>query len=152
MGKVYSPGVSTAMPDDADQGYLAAGLEAAPADVDAIVAAARAIADDLAAGRISQDEVDKARQPMVAARLQAQSRNSAWASILSEAPHAPAVLDELLAYPRQMAAISLDDVRRAAATWLKREPILVRALPADETSIQRPVSATSPGREEQAPR
>jgi zinc protease len=129
MGKVYAPSVSTSMPDDADQGFLAAAFEGSPGDMESLVAAAKAIARDLAAGSISQEEVDRARQPMVSTRLQAQTRNSAWAGILAEISHHPAVADELLAFPAAMAAISVDDVRAAAAAWLNREPLVSTALP-----------------------
>ncbi|MDB5669724.1 MAG: hypothetical protein JWO25_683, partial [Alphaproteobacteria bacterium] len=48
MGKVYSPGVVTSMPDFADQGFLAVGMEAAPGDLPSLIVAARAIATELA--------------------------------------------------------------------------------------------------------
>ncbi|MGZ8998301.1 MAG: M16 family metallopeptidase, partial [Allosphingosinicella sp.] len=137
MGKTYSPTVGSAMPDAADEGFLAAAMEATPADIDELVAAARAIAAELVAGKISQEEVDSARDPMVAARVQAQSRNEAWAGILSASLRHPEAFDELLAYKGQMQALTLDDVRRAAAKWLARAPFVATALPA------RPTTATA---------
>jgi zinc protease len=145
MGKVYAPSVATSTPDDADQGFLAAAFEGSPGDMESLVAAAKAIARDLATGSISQDEVDKARQPMVSARLQAQSRNSAWAGILAEISHHPAVADELLAFPAAMAAISVDDVRAAAAAWLKREPFVSTALPAPKPGASPSAAEGAPG-------
>jgi zinc protease len=129
MGKTYSPTVASAMPDAADEGFLAAAMEATPADIDGLVGAARAIAAELAAGKISQEEVDSARDPMVAARLQAQSRNEAWAGILSASLRHPEAFDELLAFKAQMQALTLDDVRGAAAKWLARSPFVATALP-----------------------
>jgi zinc protease len=136
MGKVYSPAVSNVMIDAADQGHVAAIIEATPADLHALVAAARGVAAELASGRISQAEVDAARQPLVAARLQAQSHNAAWAGILSHMLRNPEALDELVRYQADMDALSLDDVRRAAATWLKRDPIVARALPRPATAAR----------------
>jgi predicted Zn-dependent peptidase len=118
------------MPDAADQGYLAASIETSAADLDQVIAAARAIAAELAAGRISQEEVDAARSPLVAARVQAQTQNDAWAGILSLTNRFPVAMYELTRYDSDMAAIGLDDVRRAAATWLKRDPVIGRAVPA----------------------
>lgn len=129
MGKAYSPLVSNVMIDSADEGYVAAMIEATPADLDALVAAARALAAELAAGRISQAELDEARAPLVAARLQAQERNEAWAGILSHSFRHPEAIDELTRFEADMRALSLEDVRRAAATWLKRDPMIARALP-----------------------
>jgi zinc protease len=137
MGKTYSPTVASAMPDGADQGFLAAMMEATPADIDSLVAAARSIAADLAAGRISQEEVNEARDPMVAARIQAQGRNEAWAGILAASVRHPEAFDELLAFKGQMQALTLDDVRRAASKWLGRAPFVSTALPA------RPTTATA---------
>jgi zinc protease len=129
MGKAYSPLVSNVMIDDADDGYLAAVIESTPADVDGLIAAARALAADLAADRISQAELDEARAPLVAARLQAQERNEAWAGILSHSFRHPEAIAELTRFEADMKALTLDDVRRAALTWLGREPMIARALP-----------------------
>jgi zinc protease len=130
MGKAYSPLVSNVMIDSADDGYVAAVMEATPADLDALIAAARGVAAELAAGRISQAELDEARTPLVAARLQAQERNEAWAGILSHSIRHPEAIAELTRFEADMRALSLEDVKRAAATWLARNPMIARAIPA----------------------
>jgi zinc protease len=129
MGMVYSPSVANPMPDYADQGYMAAQLETSPKDLGAVVAAARAIAAELAAGRISQEEVDRAREPLIAARRQVQQENAAWAGVISASARAPEAMRELLGYEADMKALTLDDVKKAAAVWLNREPIVAKALP-----------------------
>lgn len=130
MGKVYSPAVGDYMPDNADQGYLAATIEATPADLGALVTAARQIAAELAAGGITQQEVDEARAPLVAERSQAMTRNEAWAGVMSHSVRYPEALEELTRYKEMMEALTLADVRKAAATWLKPQPIVSTALPA----------------------
>ena len=129
MGMVYSPTVANPMPDDADQGYMAAQLETAPKDLERVVAAARAIAAELAAGRITQEEVDRAREPLIAERKQLQAENGAWAGTISAAARHPDAMRELTGYETDMRALTLADVKKAAATWLVREPILSKALP-----------------------
>jgi zinc protease len=129
MGMVYSPTVANPMPDDADQGYMAARLETAPKDLDAVVAAARAIARELVAGRITQEEVDRAREPLIAERRQLQAENAAWAGTISAAARHPEAMRELTGYEADMRALTLADVKKAAATWLAREPVLSKALP-----------------------
>lgn len=129
MGMVYSPSVENPMPDFADQGYMAARLETAPKDLEAVVAAARAIAVELAAGRITQEEVDRAREPLIAERKQLQAENGAWAGTISAAARYPEAMRELLGYEKDMRALTLADVRKAAATWLTRSPIVAKALP-----------------------
>ena len=137
MGKVYSPTVASVMPDYADQGYLAASVEGSPADIDQLVAAAREIGAELAAGRISQEEIDTARDPLIAARRQAQNRNEAWAGVLSAALRHPEALDELLAYEGQLKALTLEDVRKAAKDWLSRPPMVSVAMPAGAPTATR---------------
>jgi zinc protease len=129
MGKVYNPAVRNPMPDYGDQGYLSATLEAAPADLDALVAAARRIAAEMAAGHIDPEELDRARQLLVAERIEAQRRNASWAGVISATRDESDVLADLTLYPQQMAALTLDEVRAAAAQWLKRDPVIARALP-----------------------
>ena len=129
MGLVYSPEVVKPMPDGADQGYMAAQLEAAPKDLDKVIAAARAIAAELAAGRIGEEEVDRAREPLIAAGRQLQQENAAWAGAISAAARTPEAMRELLGYEADMRAVTLADVRQAAAAWLSRDPILAKALP-----------------------
>jgi zinc protease len=129
MGKVYDPAVSDPMPDFADQGFLSVTLQATPGDLDALVAAAKNIAADLASGSISQAEIDRERRLLVAARLDARQRNAPWADVIAGTRDEAVAMDELLAYPDQMAALTLDDVQKAAATWLKGAPAIVRALP-----------------------
>jgi zinc protease len=134
MGKVYEADVSNPMPDYGDQGSIFAEIQATPADLDSLVAVARRIAGDLAAGNIRQDELDRARQLLVAQRTPMQKENAAWAGQISEAGENPHALDDLLLYPAQMAALTLDDVRGVAATWLKHEPMVVRSLPQAPTT------------------
>ncbi|HEX5182534.1 MAG TPA: insulinase family protein [Allosphingosinicella sp.] len=129
LGKVYEADVSNPMPDYGDQGWMSAEIQATPADLDALIGVARTIAADLAAGNIRQDELDRARQLLVAARTPLQKENGPWAGAISDAAENPHIFDDLLLYPGEMAALTLDDVRKAASTWLKREPLVVRSLP-----------------------
>jgi predicted Zn-dependent peptidase len=105
-------------------------LEPSATDVDQVIAAAKRIAGELASGTVTQAELDAARTPLVAARVQSQKVNEPWASILSLTNRYPVAMYELVRYDEDMAAIGLADVRKAAATWLKREPLVGRALPA----------------------
>ncbi len=64
------------------------------------------------------------------ADLAQKSRTSAlWADVLSAARDEPGVLDEVRATPELLAAISLDEVKAAAAKWLRPLPIEMTALP-----------------------
>jgi zinc protease len=134
MGKVYSPMVSNSMPDHGDQGVLTAAIEGGPGEVDVLIAAVRTVAAELAAGGISQDEVEQAREPLLAARRQMKDSNSMWANMLAVGYRHPSAYDEVLRYEEQMRAVGLDDVRRAAARWLTPEPVVAVALPAQRAA------------------
>ncbi|HEX8468181.1 MAG TPA: insulinase family protein [Allosphingosinicella sp.] len=130
MGKVYAPSVGLATPDDADQGILTVVLEAAPGDIRPLVEAARGVAGELARGAISQEELDAARTPLLASADQALSENGAWASMIAHAGSDRAALRELTGLRSDLEALTIEDVRRAAATWLSPAPVLARAIPA----------------------
>ena len=130
MGKVYAPSVGLATPDDADQGILTVTLEAAPEELRPLVEASLAVAGDLAKGGISQEELDAARTPALASADQAQRENGAWASIIAYAGSDRSALRELTGLRSDLEALTVEDVRRAAATWLTPNPMLARALPA----------------------
>ena len=129
LGKSYWSTVASEMPDQADQGILQTLIESTPGDIDALVGIARQTAADLAAGKLSQQDLDTAREPLIAARLQAQNSNAAWAGVISHSYRHPETLDELVGYERMLRALSLDQVRKAASTWLARAPVVSIAVP-----------------------
>jgi zinc protease len=130
MGKVYAPSVGIATPDDADQGILTVTLEAAPDEIGPLVQAARKVAAELAGGAISPDELDAARTPLMASADQAQRENAPWASLIAHAGADRTALRELTGLRSDLEALTIEEVRRAAATWLKPAPMLSRAMPA----------------------
>ncbi|HEX9963591.1 MAG TPA: insulinase family protein [Allosphingosinicella sp.] len=129
MGKVYAPSVTMASPDNADQGMIGVTLEASPEEIRGLVDATLAVAGDLAGGTITQEEVDSARTPVLANADQALSDNAAWASMIAYASTEPTAMRELTGLRADMEVLTLDDVRRAAATWLKPRPMIARAVP-----------------------
>jgi zinc protease len=129
MGKVYAPVVAMNTPDAADQGALSVALEGSPQDIGPLVEAALAVAGELAQGRISQEEVDAARTPVLASAGQALRDNGAWASAIAYAALDPPAMRELTGLRSDLEALTLDDVRRAASTWLTPRPMVARALP-----------------------
>jgi zinc protease len=129
MGKVYAPTVGLATPDDADQGILTVVLEAAPDDIRPLVEAARGVAGELAGGAISKEELDAARTPLLASADQALSENGSWAAMISHAGSDRAALRELTELGSDLEALTIDEIRRAAATWLSPTPMLSRAIP-----------------------
>ena len=129
LGIVYAPTVGTRSPDHADQGYLAASFEAAPADLDRLIGITREIAREIAGGAITDKELVEAREPMLANGRQAIARNASWASALSDSSRSGEGIEEITRFEALAAGVTLDDARRAAATWLTRDPMVSVALP-----------------------
>jgi zinc protease len=132
MGKVYAPSVAMASPDDADQGIFSVSLEATAEELRPLIEAALGVAGELAKGAISQAEVDAARTPILASADQAQRDNGAWALAITYGASKPEAMRELTSLRADLEALTLDDIRRAAATWLAPKPMLARALPAPQ--------------------
>jgi zinc protease len=135
MGKTYAPAVENDMPDDADQGTMVAAIEARPEDLDAVIKAARETAASLAAGNISQEAFESARQPLLARHAEQLRSNALWAEVLAPSSHEPQGLIDLAEYDAIVSALTLEDVKRAAAEWLKGEPAVARSLPATGKSV-----------------
>jgi len=129
LGKTYSPGATTVMPDHADQGYLMAEIETAPADIEVMTAEARQVAQRLANGEITPEALEAVRRPLAAEYAARKSRNSWWVAVLSGSSVNPARLEEMRTEPDLLARLTVEDVRGVAAAWLTRPPIVVIAAP-----------------------
>ena len=129
LGKTYAPSVSSVGPDHGDQGVLQVGFEAGAKDLDTLIEEARAIAAKLAAGNITASMLQNARQPLVASAGSLRQSNLWWAGAMGGSARQPAILQELLEYDTLMNAVTVDDLKAAAATWLNRDPIVAVAYP-----------------------
>lgn len=131
LGKTYSPMVYASTPDDADQGEMMAVVETYPADLDTVRDEVRAVAARLAAGEITSQMLEAARKPDLAEVRTSTQTNGWWASALTgSANYGGQGLRDAMAYQEMIEALTLTDIRAAAATWLSRPPIVVTARPA----------------------
>jgi len=129
MGKSYAPSVVTKMPDDADQGCLIVMIETSPADLDAVLSAARDVAARLAGGTIGDGALDDVRAPMLRDLEATRGRNIWWANAMSGSATNPALPVEMAAYGAMLSAVTMTDVKAAARRWLIAAPIVTIALP-----------------------
>lgn len=128
LGKSYSPEAGLEAVERSDQGYLWASVESTPRDLPAVEAEALAVARRLQAGEIDPADLEAARRPRLAHMEADAALNSWWLTALnlSDRP------DELATWTSAralVAAVTLDDVRQAAAAWLKAPPIVVEVTP-----------------------
>jgi zinc protease len=130
LGKTYAPSVDTMAPDKADQGYMLAAVEAYPADIDEVAVEIRKAADQMAGGDITAEDLEQARKPLLSSVAAAREAADWWADALDGSARDGDHLAFQLHSPELLASITLDEVRKAAADWLVKPPIVVIARPA----------------------
>lgn len=129
LGKTYMPQVFTTGPDFGDQGVLQVAIDAGPKDIDTLVRETREVAAQLRAGAITPQMLEDARQPILAAARARRDTNAWWAGAMAGSSQLPAILEEGLKFEPLMSAVTVEDVRAAAAKWLARDPIVGVAYP-----------------------
>ena len=129
LGKAYSPSAALTAADRGDEARVTAWVEAAQADLPAVEVEMRAVAARLAAGQITGRMLEGARKPLLALVAADLSDNEWWASQLQGSSRDPTAPQALVEAPAILAALDLDEVKRAAAAWLSPSPIVVVATP-----------------------
>lgn len=129
LGKAYAPTVTFVVADRADQAYLMATVETAPADLAAVEAEMAALAGRLARGDIAPAALEAARKPLLSQAALDIADNEWWAFHLGGSARDPRQARDLLEAPRILASLVPDDVARVAATWLTPPPLMLIATP-----------------------
>jgi len=143
LGLTYGPEVVMKTPDFGDQGTFEAYAQTNPADADRVAGEIQAVAQRLALGRFSDAEVEAARKPLVAGLNQQMATNRYWAGELSGAENVQDDIDEIRQTPALLAAVTPDEVRKAAMTWLTRKPLVVVVTPAASKAAEATTAPTS---------
>ena len=90
LGTSYSPTAgATASSLYQGYGYVNAGAEVKPEDVDGAIAAMRTIAADLRAGKVSEDEFSRAITPSLELLPQNATSNGYWLNLIAQAQGRP---------------------------------------------------------------
>ncbi|ANY19527.1 Peptidase M16 inactive domain protein [Tsuneonella dongtanensis] len=131
LGASYTPqALSSASLTFDDYGFLVAFAPAEPASMDTVAAAVKRIAAGLIAAPPSEDEILRARQPIVQRWDRQLRENSGWSSLVTEAQSRPELLDRRRQRADVMNAITAKDLQAAAQRYLDPAKALeVRALP-----------------------
>jgi zinc protease len=130
LGKTYTPQVSVQAPDHADQAFVVATVETAPGELDAVAGEIVKSAQKLAApDGISSDMLERARQPLLTALDTRRQTNAWWLEAMDGSATDPTPLKDATEQQRLYREITLDEVRKAAATWLSRPPLVTTVAP-----------------------
>ncbi len=119
LGQAYSPGASIALSDDyRDYGTITINVSVDVGQVDAAREAIATMLVDLAADGITPDLVERARKPLLEAYENALKDLGGWTSLAQRAQSHPERIERFVAYPQVLGAVSVDDLRAAAQTYL----------------------------------
>ncbi len=129
LGKTYSPSVEAQMPLRIDQGELDALVETHPADVSGVRNEMAAVAASLAGGNITLQMLEAARRPLLSATAAAMATNDWWADAITGSTPENGELEAAITTLADLRAVTLSQVKAAAATWLTPNPIVAVVRP-----------------------
>jgi len=121
LGATYSPTAGASLSSaNPGFGYINAGAEVKPEDVDRVIAALEKIAAQMRAGEISDDEFNRAITPALEALPQNATSNGYWLSLIAQAQSRPDLLERnrIPAVEASLRAVTKADVVAAANRWL----------------------------------
>lgn len=120
MGEVYSPIVQLSMSDTyPGVGYLAAISPGVLANQDQVAAALTEIAESIGKNTIDQDELDRARKPLLNAKEKRLRDNDYWMSVASRAQTRPESLEFARREIQELKGITVEEINRFAAEIFK---------------------------------
>jgi len=121
-GATYSPGVSNVMSETyPGYGYMGVSVNIDTADAERVYALIEEIAAELADGGLSEDEMTRARQPILEQIEKARERNGFWLQRLSRSQTRPEKLDEVRSLEADYQAVTREEVEALAREWLQPE-------------------------------
>ncbi|MHC4922779.1 MAG: M16 family metallopeptidase [Planctomycetota bacterium] len=122
LGAAYSPGAgvqsSTVNPG---VGMLMMQAMSDPEKVDTLVEACLNVAEDLATNGITDEELDRLREPILNRRRDQKRTNGFWLNIMSRAQSDPAHLDAMRAGDDFYTGVKAEDIEPLAAEYLKKD-------------------------------
>lgn len=144
LGASYSPGVSLGFEDDGDQGALAINVMTSPADVARVREAVRRVVAAVAAGELTEAELENARTPTLARIEDNRATVSWWYGTLNGSAREPHKLNDALEWEADYRDMTLAELKIAARTWLSGPAIEGVAMPAGAAAA----GAASPSSDE----
>jgi zinc protease len=143
LGSTYAPEAESSASDIfPGYGYISASALVDPAKSGEIEDAMAAVAGDLQGKGATQDELDRAKNPILTAIRESERTNQYWIRVLSRAQERPEVLDWARSRREDFQKITMSDVDLLAAAYLdpsRASRVVVH--PADGSSAKAPAGA-----------
>jgi zinc protease len=147
-GQTYTPQVQVSLGRGGDQGALTIAIETAPGAVDAVIDEVERIAAEVAEvaeppkpeaktpppGAVTMAELGQVARPLIADNAQQRSYNSWWLAVLDGSLQYPDQLARTRSLNRDIARVTLGEVKTEARRWLLPKPLVVVALPKEGAS------------------
>lgn len=119
QGIAYAPNASSTSSDTfPGYGYMAVGAEVPPTSLTKLFEAVDQIAADLRDTPVDEDELNRARRPLVERLRRSMADNGYWLTQLSEAQSDPASLDQTRKNVAVLEAVTAADLQRLAQQYL----------------------------------
>ncbi|MDQ6764848.1 MAG: insulinase family protein [Verrucomicrobiota bacterium] len=133
IGATYSPHAGSNASDTfPGYGYLNASIDVDPPTANKMADLVTGLADDLAKNGVTDDELDRARQPLLTVLKESLRSNGYWLSgVLARAQEKPEVLDWARSRMADVESISTSEIAALAAKYLGKDHVSrVTILPA----------------------
>ena len=118
LGSVYSAQVGTTSSKVFDYGYIQALAQLQPSAVQTFHDELAKIVADLKAGKLSEDDLTRAREPVLEQLRKSRETNDYWLSVLDDTQQNPAKLDLARNYEPFLRALTAADITAAANRYL----------------------------------
>ena len=127
----YSAGVGATASRVFDYGYIQAQAQLAPDKAGQFYDALGQITADMKAGKITADELDRARNPAMQEFEKSQQSNEYWLAVLDGIQENPHLADMARKFAGVVKAVALTDITAAAKKYLA-DPRMIRLTAADQ--------------------
>ena len=118
LGSVYVAQVGNTSSKVFDYGYVQAMAQLEPASAQKFHDELGKIVADLKEGRLTEDDLTRARNPTLEQLRKSRETNGYWLSVLDDTQHNPAKLDLARKYESSLRALTVADVVAAARKYL----------------------------------
>ena len=133
LGATYSPRAGNVASEIyPGYGYMSASSEIEPQDIPTVHAAIDEIAASMVAGGITEDELTRARKPILEGMEEAEEDNGSWIGLIDEAQSLPGDLDRWRNDEAVYSAITVEELTAAAGRYLVPENALKVSIVSDK--------------------